>query len=140
MEFSAILLLWERRKKKKVFCLTILLTLCPGVLLVEVFLATARNWKAQYFFLHIYQLCQEVNLNSGLKERYIKHVSWHRKRSQKRTNKKARKSWVSPVISWIKRTASNTNSSILAWRIPWTEEPGGLQSMWSQKSWTRLSN
>ena len=23
-------------------------------------------------------------------------------------------------------------SSILAWRIPWTEEPGGLQSMGSQ--------
>ena len=26
-----------------------------------------------------------------------------------------------------------THSSILALRIPWTEEPGGLQSMWSQK-------
>ena len=26
-----------------------------------------------------------------------------------------------------------THSSILAWRIPWTEEPGGLQSMESQK-------
>ena len=26
-----------------------------------------------------------------------------------------------------------TNSSILAWRIPWTEEPGGLQSMGSQR-------
>ena len=26
-----------------------------------------------------------------------------------------------------------THSSILAWRIPWTEEPGGLQSMRSQK-------
>ena len=25
-----------------------------------------------------------------------------------------------------------THSSILAWRIPWTEEPGGLQSMMSQ--------
>ena len=25
-----------------------------------------------------------------------------------------------------------THSSILAWRIPWTEEPGELQSMWSQ--------
>ena len=25
-----------------------------------------------------------------------------------------------------------THSSILAWRIPWTEEPGGLQSMGSQ--------
>ena len=29
-----------------------------------------------------------------------------------------------------------TCSSILAWRIPWTEEPGRLQSMGSQKSWT----
>ena len=26
-----------------------------------------------------------------------------------------------------------THSSVLAWRIPWTEEPGGLQSMGSQK-------
>ena len=26
-----------------------------------------------------------------------------------------------------------TPSSILAWRIPWTEEPGRLQSMWSQR-------
>ena len=26
-----------------------------------------------------------------------------------------------------------THFSILAWRIPWTEEPGGLQSMESQR-------
>ena len=26
-----------------------------------------------------------------------------------------------------------THSSILAWRIPWTEEPGGLQSMGTQR-------
>ena len=26
-----------------------------------------------------------------------------------------------------------THSSILAWRIPWREEPGGLQSMGSQR-------
>ena len=32
-----------------------------------------------------------------------------------------------------------THCSILAWRIPWTEEPGGLQSMVYQKSRTRLS-
>ena len=30
-----------------------------------------------------------------------------------------------------------THSSLLAWKIPWTEEPGGLQSMGSQ-SWTQL--
>ena len=32
-----------------------------------------------------------------------------------------------------------THSSILAWRIPWTEEPGGLQSTGLRKSQTRLS-
>ena len=26
-----------------------------------------------------------------------------------------------------------THSSILAWKIPWTEEPGGLQSMGSKE-------
>ena len=32
-----------------------------------------------------------------------------------------------------------THSSILSWRIPWTEEPGRLQSIWSQRighDWT----
>ena len=32
-----------------------------------------------------------------------------------------------------------THSSILAWEIPWTEEPGRLQSMGSQRQ-TRLSS
>ena len=31
-----------------------------------------------------------------------------------------------------------THSSILAWEIPWTEEPGGLQSMGLQKSQIQL--
>ena len=33
-----------------------------------------------------------------------------------------------------------THFSILAWRIPWAEEPGGLQSTRVGKSWTRLSD
>ena len=35
-----------------------------------------------------------------------------------------------------------THSSVLAWKIPWTEESGGLQSMGSQKTWheTRLGD
>ena len=35
-----------------------------------------------------------------------------------------------------------THSSILAWRIPWTEEPGGLQSIRSQRvahDWSDLA-
>ena len=39
---------------------------------------------------------------------------------------------------WVRkmpwRREQATHSSILAWRIPWTEEPGGLQSMGLQKS------
>ena len=33
-----------------------------------------------------------------------------------------------------------THSSILAWEIPWTEEPGVLQSMGSLRVGTRLSD
>ena len=33
-----------------------------------------------------------------------------------------------------------THSSILAWRIPWTEEHDGLQSMGVQKSRTQLDD
>ena len=43
----------------------------------------------------------------------------------------------SPICSGEKEIA--THSSTLAWRIPWTEEPGGLQSKWSQ-SQTWLSD
>ena len=32
------------------------------------------------------------------------------------------------------------HSSILAWEIPWTEEPGGLKSTGSQKSQTQLNS
>ena len=39
--------------------------------------------------------------------------------------------WEDPLE---KETA--THSSILAWKILWTEKPGRLQSMESQKSWT----
>ena len=38
---------------------------------------------------------------------------------------------------WIRKDlleqGTTTHSSILAWRISWTEEPGGLQSMGSQR-------
>ena len=33
-----------------------------------------------------------------------------------------------------------THCSSLAWEIPRTEDPGGLQSMGSQKRWTQLND
>ena len=43
------------------------------------------------------------------------------------------------IILNLWRRKMTTHSSILTWGIPRTEEPGGLQSMGSQKNQTRLS-
>ena len=45
----------------------------------------------------------------------------------------------SPGLTDPLKKGMATHSSIPAWRIPWTEDPGGLQSMGSQ-NWTRLGN
>ena len=36
-------------------------------------------------------------------------------------------------VFWILEKETATHSSIHAWKIPWTKEPGGLQSMESQR-------
>ena len=33
-----------------------------------------------------------------------------------------------------------THSNVLDWKIPWTEEPGGLQPIWVANSQTQLSD
>ena len=39
-----------------------------------------------------------------------------------------------------KSPGEGNGSNILAWEMPWTEEPGVLQSLGSQKSQTQLSD
>ena len=41
--------------------------------------------------------------------------------------------WVQSLVGKIPLEKGATPSSILAWRIPWTEESGGQQSMGSQR-------
>ena len=41
--------------------------------------------------------------------------------------------WEDPL-----KEGTATHSSILAWRIPWAEEPGGLQFHRVTKNWTQL--
>ena len=45
-----------------------------------------------------------------------------------------RETWVES-LGWADALEEGmaTHSSILAWRIPWTEEPGGMQSVESQR-------
>ena len=46
-----------------------------------------------------------------------------------------RETWV-PSLGWEDplEKRMTTRSSILAWRTPWTEEPGGLQAVGSQRA------
>ena len=47
---------------------------------------------------------------------------------------------LTPVSEKSLKKGMATDSSILAWRIPWTEEPSGLQSLGVTKSRTQLSD
>ena len=51
-------------------------------------------------------------------------------------NPPAKQMWV-PSLGWedLLEEEMATQSSILVWEIPWTEEPGGLQYIRSLKSW-----
>ena len=44
------------------------------------------------------------------------------------------------IALYLSEKAMAPHSSTLAWKIPWTEEPGGLQSMRVTKSQTQLSD
>ena len=71
---------------------------------------------------------------------------WANSQRQRSTEKSGlQQAWPAAVHGVTKsrtrlRDWTTTHSSILAWKILWTEDPGWLQSMGSQKSWTRLSN
>ena len=57
---------------------------------------------------------------------------WHGSKESACHCRRCRRHGFSP---WVGRSSEGemaTHSSILAWKIPWTEEPGGLQSMRSQ--------
>ena len=41
--------------------------------------------------------------------------------------------WFCHTSTWILEKAMASHSSTLAWKIPWMEEPGRLQSMWSRR-------
>ena len=60
--------------------------------------------------------------------------------SDKESARQCRRHWFHPWVGKIpwSRKEMAMHSSILAWKIAWTEEPGGLQSMGLQ-SWTWLS-
>ena len=51
----------------------------------------------------------------------------------KLSNLRVQKQKIVKVQPYLTEKAMTTHSSTLAWKIPWTEEPGRLQSMGSPK-------
>ena len=76
-------------------------------------------------FLYIYSisLCRAIYLYSGLPQRL----------STKRIHLQCRRLGLDSCREDPLQKEMATYSSIPVWRIPWTEEPGGLQSMGSQR-------
>ena len=71
-------------------------------------------------------------------------AQWLKKKKKKKNPPAKQEMWVQS-LGWEDPLEEEmaTHSRILAWEIPWTEEPGGLQSMVGyrlQKSRTQLSD
>ena len=61
-------------------------------------------------------------------------VIWHSGKETSCQSRKLKEKWVQSLgQEGPLEEEMAAHSSILAWRIPWTQEPGGLQSMWSQR-------
>ena len=82
------------------------------------------------FFLQFLELDQEKEFSEGL----AWGLPWWL--SGKESTCQCRRCEFDP---WVRKGMA-AHSSILAWRMPWKEEPGGLQSMGLQKSWIQLSD
>ena len=64
-----------------------------------------------YYFLYLHMVAQTVKHPPAMLETPVQSLGWE-----------------DPLMKGMA-----THSSILAWRIPWTEEPSGLQSMGLQR-------
>ena len=81
--------------------------------------------------------------SQGLKSATVTNWSGLSKKKNTRANLVAQSVKTLPAVqeTWVRSLAQEdplekemaTHSSILVWKIPWTEEPGGLQSTGSQR-------
>ena len=81
-----------------------------------------------YKYIFIYYLSLHINIWASLVAQSVKNLP------------AVRETWVQSLC-WEDPLEKEmaTHSSILAWKISWAGEPGGLQSMVA-KSWARLSD
>ena len=75
-------------------------------------------WKVYSLFCTSFLTFWSLYFWTQIKSKRRKHQSWQNNSRSKST---------------LKEKAVAPHSTTLAWKIPWTEEPGGLQSMGSQR-------
>ena len=102
--------------------------------------------NTQYFFMNLYHMCNNNPWGKKLIQ-FFQHfkmtLGFPDSASGKEPVCRFRKceTQVHPWLRKIPEEGVVTHSNILAWEIPWTEQPGGLQSIGSQRvrhSWSDL--
>ena len=101
-------------------------------------------WGIAYFIVHkLLQHCRHQTIWTTWYQTIIRLLQdkWALLEAQTVKNLPARQETQVQPLGWEDSLEKGMamHSSILAWRIPWTEEPGGPQSMASQ-SQTQLSD
>ena len=108
-------------------------TILPKINKIDIPVARLTKQKREY---HHHQW-EGISLETT---QYIKKDSKKRVKNPP-AMQETQKMWIRSLGQEYTPGGGNGNHSrILTWKIPWTEEPGGLQSMGSQKNWTWLSN
>ena len=78
--------------------------------------------------------CNKVSLDNKKEETAKKEKSWVNSRNIVLYEKRKMSTfYLIPFMVTALEKEMATHSSVLAWRIPWTEEPGGLPSMGSHR-------
>ena len=105
----------------------------------EIFLTQGLNLDLPHCKQMLYRLSHQGSL---MTEEIIGIPRWH---SGKESVCQCRKLEIQGFTPWVRKIPLEeemaTHSSILAWKIPWTEESGGLLSMGSQRvehSWVNI--
>ena len=105
----------------------------PGFSVHGILQARILEWVAIPILLSTYCILYCIIIYLG--------PSWVLSSNESASNAKAEETWIR-FLGWedpLEKETAN-HSSILAWRIPRTEEPGRLCSPWIAKSWTRLNH
>ena len=91
------------------------------------------TWKMDWFQIGK-EICQGCILSPGLLNLYSEYIMWNARLDEVQARIKIARRNINNLRYAVEK-AMAPHSSTLAWKIPWTEEPGRLQSVGSRRVW-----